>query len=112
MVGLEHATAAQPASSSFDKRDNHDIVWHVAKVLISEAVYHQLVDMPTTIAMRMRGIFERLKAWPAVSGAKPLRHDLKGHYRIRTGRYRVVFRVEGDTVKVLRIDHREDVYEG
>jgi mRNA-degrading endonuclease RelE of RelBE toxin-antitoxin system len=83
----------------------------VAKVLISEAVYKELVNMPTIIVARMRGIFERLKTWPAVSGAKPLRHGLKGHYRVRTGKYRVVFRVEGDTVKVLRIDHREDVYE-
>ena len=84
----------------------------VAKVFISDAVYKELVNMPTIIAARMRGIFERLKAWPVVSGAKPLRHDLRGHYRIRTGKYRVVFRVEGEIVRVLRIDHREDAYEG
>ena len=101
-----------PSSCQIDKSDNHDMMLRVAKVLISDAAYRELVAMPTVIAARMRGIFERLEAWPTVTGAKPLRHDLKGHYRIRTGKYRVVFRVEGDTVKVLRIDHREDVYEG
>jgi mRNA-degrading endonuclease RelE of RelBE toxin-antitoxin system len=45
-----------------------------------------------------------------VSGAKPLGHELQGHSRIRTGRYRVVFKVEGDNVIVTKIDDRKDVY--
>ncbi len=55
-------------------------------------------------------IVERLKKWPAVSGAKPLRHGLAGHYRMRTGDYGIQFRVEGDTVVVERIGHRDGFY--
>ena len=67
--------------------------------------------LPRDIQYRMHGIFDRLEKWPQVSGAKPLRHDLAGHYRIRTGDFRVLFRVVGDDVWIVRIDHRKDVYE-
>jgi mRNA-degrading endonuclease RelE of RelBE toxin-antitoxin system len=46
-----------------------------------------------------------------LSGAKPLRHGLKGHYRIRTGDFRIVFRAVADEVWIVRIEHRKDVYE-
>jgi len=59
---------------------------------------------------RVMGIVARLENWPDVSGAKPLRHGLAGDYRIRTGDYRVQFRVEGDTVTVERIGHRDGFY--
>jgi mRNA-degrading endonuclease RelE of RelBE toxin-antitoxin system len=45
-----------------------------------------------------------------VSGAKPLRHGLAGHYRIRTGDYRVQFHVEGTRITVERIGHRDGFY--
>lgn len=51
-------------------------------------------------------MFERLKGWPAVSGATPLSGPLTGHYRIRTGDYRVQFRLEGGTLVIERIGHR------
>ncbi|MBI5759049.1 MAG: type II toxin-antitoxin system RelE/ParE family toxin [Planctomycetales bacterium] len=45
-----------------------------------------------------------------MSGAKPLSGHLAGHFRIRTGDYRVQFRVEGPTVIVERIGHRDGFY--
>ena len=60
---------------------------------------------------RVLAIVERLHSWPAVSGAKPLRGQLAGHYRIRTGDYRVQFRVEGHAVVIERIGHRDGFYE-
>lgn len=59
----------------------------------------------------MLRIVERLQRWPAVSGAKPLRGELAGLYRIRTGDYRIVFRVEGDSLVVERAGHRDRFYE-
>ena len=53
----------------------------------------------------------RLEQWPNVSGAKPLRGDLSGHYRLRVGDWRVVFRVEGTDALVVGIAHRKDIYE-
>jgi mRNA-degrading endonuclease RelE of RelBE toxin-antitoxin system len=46
-----------------------------------------------------------------VSGAKPLRHALAGRYRIRTGGYRVQFRVAGDEVIVEKIGDRDGFYD-
>ncbi len=63
------------------------------------------------IRARIGRHFERLEAWPAVSGAKPLSGNLAGWYRLRTGDYRVRFRVEGETVVVDTIGHRSEFYE-
>ena len=83
----------------------------MVKVTITPAAARQLDSLPRTIQARMIGLFERLRRWPAVSGAKPLRGDLAGHYRIRTGDYRLQFRVEGKVLIVEKIGHREGLYE-
>ena len=53
----------------------------------------------------------RLERWPEVSGARPLTGNLAGWYRLRTGGYRVRFRVRGRTVTVDRIAHRRLFYD-
>lgn len=63
------------------------------------------------IHTRVMWVLERLRNWPSVSGAKPLRGPLAGHYRIRTGDYRVQFRIERETVIIERIGHRSRFYE-
>lgn len=83
----------------------------MAKVIISPEADREVARMPRTIQLRFAEIVERLQRWPAVSGAKPLRRDLRGRFRIRTGDYRIVFGLAGDTVEIVRIDHRKDVYE-
>lgn len=41
-----------------------------------------------------------------------MRGNLAGHYRIRTGDWRVVFRPDGDDrVVVSRVAHRREVYD-
>ena len=53
-----------------------------------------------------------------MSGAKGLGKGLAGQYRIRTGKYRVQFRVENaiegervvTVVTIVKIGHREDFY--
>ncbi len=71
----------------------------------------QLAALPTSIKRRIASVVMRLERWPAVSGAKPLRGRLAGHDRIRTGDYRLQFHVEGDTVVIERIGHRDRFYE-
>lgn len=46
-----------------------------------------------------------------MSGAKPLRNEWKGHYRIRIGDWRVIFKVVRPNVIVVRVANRRDVYE-
>ena len=51
----------------------------------------------------------RLTTHPEVYG-KPLRQSLKGYRKLRVGDYRVIFRIEKRTVKILIIAHRSVVY--
>jgi mRNA-degrading endonuclease RelE of RelBE toxin-antitoxin system len=83
----------------------------MARVWIGEEATAQAKSLPKPIQARVLRIVERLKSWPAVAGAKPLSGRLAGHYRIRTGDYRVQFRVEGHDVVVERIGHRDGFYE-
>lgn len=54
-------------------------------------------------------IEQRLGTNPDFYG-KPLRRSLKGYRKLRVGDYRVVFRIEKTTVKILIIQHRSVVY--
>jgi mRNA-degrading endonuclease RelE of RelBE toxin-antitoxin system len=71
----------------------------------------ELQELPAVIQARASRVIRRLRDWPAVSGAKPLRHRLAGRYRIRTGDYRVQFFVRGNAVVVEKIGHRDGFYE-
>ena len=42
---------------------------------------------------------------------KPLRYELKGLRSARVGKWRVIYRVEGEEVIILSIGHRKNVYE-
>jgi len=79
-------------------------------VLTPEAA-QQVDRLPRPIKARLWKLLDRLTRWPDVSGAKPLRGNLASHYRLRTGDYRVQFRVAGQTVIVEKIGHRDRFYE-
>lgn len=83
----------------------------MARVTYELEAVQQLAGLPNVVLARLANIARRLENWPDVSGAKPLRGDLAGHYRIRTGDYRVQFRVVGDEVIIERIGHRDGFYE-
>jgi len=83
----------------------------MADVILEPEAARQLDALPLTIKARMGGIIARLERWPEVSGAKPLRGNLAGKYRMRTGDYRVLFHVEGEQVVIERVGHRDTFYE-
>lgn len=79
--------------------------------------YHQHVvqdDIPSLPKKErsriQKAIQEKLTAHPENFG-KPLRRSLKGYRRLRVGDYRVVFRIEQETIKIFVIGHRSVVYE-
>ena len=82
----------------------------MARVTYEREAVEQLAGLPNVILARMQKIVERLQGWPDVSGAKPLRGDLAGHFRIRTGDYRIQFRIVDDEVIIERIGHRDGFY--
>ena len=67
--------------------------------------------LPGVIQMRVKKVLDRLRRWPAVSGAKALSGDLAGYFRIRTGDYRIRFRLDKNRIIVDKIGHRKDFYE-
>jgi mRNA interferase RelE/StbE len=56
-----------------------------------------------------KAIEERLSIEPIGFG-KPLRHTLSGYRRLRAGDWRIIYKIENDNVKILKIGHRKDVY--
>lgn len=81
-----------------------------------DVVYHYLVvrdDIPKLsdeVKERIRRIIEeRLTTYPDLYG-KPLRRSLKGYRKLRVGDYRVIFKINKNTVKILIIQHRTAVY--
>jgi mRNA-degrading endonuclease RelE of RelBE toxin-antitoxin system len=70
----------------------------------------QLGELPKPIKARMVELLVRLGDWPNVSGAKPLSGKLAGHYRLRTGDYRLQFRIQQAQVLVEQIGHRDGFY--
>lgn len=80
-------------------------------VLLSKDAQRDAAELPKVIRARLYAVLRRLQHWPKVSGAKPMRGELAGHYRVRTGDYRILFRVEADRVLVERIGHRDGFYE-
>jgi mRNA-degrading endonuclease RelE of RelBE toxin-antitoxin system len=83
----------------------------MAEVILAANARRELDELDRGIHHRVIGILARLGHWPEVSGAKSLRHGLAGRYRIRTGDYRVQFRVIGHLVIVEKIGHRDGFYE-
>lgn len=81
-------------------------------VILTEEAKQDVEKLPVVIQARVDEIVKRLELWPDVSGAKPLGKDLAGLARIRTGDYRVVFRIPkpGQEVVIVKVDNRRDVY--
>jgi mRNA-degrading endonuclease RelE of RelBE toxin-antitoxin system len=79
-------------------------------VLIGDAA-DQLERLPIHLNAQAQAIIERLAKWPQVSGAKPLKGNLKGHFRIRMGDHRVQFMVVGDVVRIEKIAKRDKFYD-
>jgi mRNA-degrading endonuclease RelE of RelBE toxin-antitoxin system len=80
-------------------------------LVMSEGAIADFDSLPGPIQERVIALGRKLRRWPEVSGAKPLKHEWKGHFRVRTGDYRIIFRVQGDAITIVRIAHRRDVYE-
>ena len=83
----------------------------MATVVLGQEAARQFDRLPVAIRARVNRLRERLAHWPRVSGVKALSGNLAGWYRLRTGDYRVRFRVEGETIIVDKIGHRREFYE-
>ena len=83
----------------------------MAHVLMTSEAFDQFDQLPKSIKEQVRKLTKRLEAWPDVSGVKSLSGDLAGWYRMRTGDYRIRFRIDDDEITIDKIGHRKDIYE-
>jgi len=81
-------------------------------VTFTEDAAAALAKLPKPIKARVAEMIVRLAKWPEVSGAKSLTGKLAGHYRLRTGDYRLQFRIEDKAVVIEQVGHRDGFYEG
>lgn len=104
---------ATAASRCIDFQVNADRIPDAAAVLITSAAQAEFAALPRTIQPRVLTVFERLEKWPQVSGAKSLRGELHGSWRIRTGDHRIIFipSADGNTLTVWKIGYRGGIYD-
>jgi mRNA interferase RelE/StbE len=57
-----------------------------------------------------KAIKNRLMVDPEQFG-EPLRRGLHGYRKLRAGDYRIIYRVDGDDLKIFVIGNRKDVYD-
>ena len=80
-------------------------------IIISRVAEKQLATFPKHIANNITAKIDSLSQDPRPVGCKKLEGSEK-EFRIRTGDYRIVYRIEDShlIVEVIRIGHRSDVY--
>jgi mRNA interferase RelE/StbE len=69
----------------------------------------QLRKLDPRIAITIRKAISKYAAQPDLS-KQVKRMKGKDEYRLRVGKYRVIFGLDGIVLSVLRIGHRKDVY--
>jgi mRNA interferase RelE/StbE len=87
----------------------------VGGAVIYRLIYHPLVaedikNLPQNIKTRIRNAIEKRLMIDPVKAGRPLRQSLAGHRKMRVGDFRVIYRLKFDTIIVLKIGHRKDVY--
>jgi mRNA interferase RelE/StbE len=83
----------------------------VYRIDIAKSASKQIASLETVVQKRLgKKIQELSEAENVVTSAKMLSGDLQGVYRVRIGDYRVLFDVHKDTLTILSVKHRKDVY--
>jgi len=78
----------------------------------SEEARENIKKFPKNIQERIiRAIEQRLSFAP--ENGKPLIKEWKGHRRIRTGDYRIIYKINEERiiVYIVDIDHRKNIYD-
>jgi mRNA interferase RelE/StbE len=76
------------------------------KVITTNHAVRQLKKLPPTARQEAYEAIETLVDWPGVSGIKKLKS--RPDYRLRVGRYRIVFEITDDSIYVTQVLIRDD----
>lgn len=80
---------------------------------VADVVTEDIPALPKTVKTTIKTAIETRLMLDPVKFGKPLRYSLTGHRRLQVGDYRVIYRIDlpKNTVIILAIKHRKDVYE-
>ncbi len=77
---------------------------------VSEVIKKDIPKLDTAAKNQIqRSIEEKLLLRPEVFGI-PLQKSLKNYRKLRVGDFRVIFRIENQSLKIFAIQHRSVVY--
>jgi mRNA interferase RelE/StbE len=82
------------------------------RALIDQRAARQLESLPKSLAQRIDQVIVGLAVSPRPSGVKRLRGKLQDGWRVRIGRYRVLYRIDDEAreVRIFEVGHRREVY--
>ncbi|OFW62906.1 MAG: hypothetical protein A2Z35_03935 [Actinobacteria bacterium RBG_19FT_COMBO_36_27] len=75
------------------------------KIFFSKKAEKYIALLPPRIALN---ILDRIQKIPE-GDIKPL-SGRKGEYRLRAGKYRIIFFIEGEDIYIVKLDTRGDIY--
>lgn len=83
--------------------------------MLFEPKYHpevvrDIAGFPQNIKNRLRKAIEDRLIIDPVKFGEPLRRSLSGLRKLRVGDYRVIYKIQSQTVIILKIGHRKEVY--
>ncbi len=80
---------------------------------LEPVVQEDIPALPASARSLIKKAIEQRLTLDPIGYGKPLRYSLKGHRRLCVSDYRVVYRIEVATNKVVivAIKHRKDIYE-
>lgn len=70
-------------------------------VKIPRQVLREIETLPGHMRQRVRRAVAELSTEPRPPGAKALRGELEGYYRVRINSYRIIYAIEDDILVVL-----------
>ena len=82
------------------------------RVLIDQRAARQLESLPKSRAQRIDQVIAGLAVSPRPPGVKRLRGQVKEGWRVRVGRYRLLYRIDDEAreVRIFEVGHRREVY--
>lgn len=78
------------------------------KVIWDEKAYDSTIKLEPNISRRIFKKVEELTENPFSKDIKKLKGN--GDFRLRVGDYRVIFSIEQETIQILKVGHRKNIY--
>ncbi|MGE0634370.1 MAG: type II toxin-antitoxin system RelE/ParE family toxin [Pseudobdellovibrionaceae bacterium] len=85
----------------------------VYKIEYVSSVKDDLKSISKSDKEQIKKAIEKKLATNPIEFGKPLQYSLKGLRRLRVGNYRIIFKIdeEEQTVLIVKIGHRKEVYD-